>query len=379
MLTPELENSKEILSWKKRIKKIQPKQINYVFSYFESEYNFSFNIKNPISEENFYEVDVLAYEELFKKNLLKEKKIPFFWKMLVKFDQTIEKYNEKLISEIFFTIFSKNNFPVDMSKSKFSYFLKISKFRDIEGNDFNKNVIVKVNKALLKLRHLLIFLTEYLTTILLRADMRINEISKKDISLLKAAICYNILMRQKFILYEYIFFLIKIKYCYRVEKWKSLRIKYQKQSSIYEDLNTLKERINDSDVQYVLKQLTFKKMKLMGDFSDQKNLDSLEKISFDQFLIHFIYQLEINLEFVFSGKIRDIIAFFDSINEFMVLAFGKVSSELKCDVYRLIFRSSKSCLFIIKLEILNFMKMDYFENNEDFKLFYEVLSLELEY
>ena len=379
-MQPSFENQREIISFRNYLTKKKVNDVQNVIAFFEREFELIYHMKQIDHENEALEVDILSYEEMFRQDILRASKLDFFYKLLIKFDEIVQKNNEGFIVDIFYKVFPLNFFPADMQGKPFFEYLKYTQYKDINTSDFDKNIIIKVNKLLANLRNLSEFITNFLTEIILKLDHRLVEVEKDEIELLKASLCYNVLMRKKFILFQYLHLLIKIKYCSRAIKWKEIKMNQLKKDNTFEGLEALHDRISEKDVQFVLKQLTFKKMKDKGDFAQKKNIkSSLDHIDFKQFLIHLIYQLEINLEFIFSGKIRDILKFFESVEEFSKMAFTKVSIDLKCDIFRLIIRISNSFNFISRLELLNYQKLDFFEHHESFKLFYDVYESEIEY
>lgn len=379
MINPYTENQKEIASWRNKITKIKQSEISSIIYYFEKELEHTHHMKQIDHENESLEVDILSYEENFRNDFLKERKIDFFTKLLFMFDQIVQKYNEDSMTDIFFKVFPHDFFPAEMKNKPFYEFLKFSQYKDVGNIDFGKNLIIKVNKFLNHLRALEDFISSYITEIILKLDLRLIEVTEKEVKLLKACFCYNITLRTKFVLFQYLHLLVKIKFCSRSIKFKEIKLKQIEEDKIFEGLESLHQRIMEEDVQFVLRQLTYKKMKDKGDFSKQKNATGLEEINFKQFLIHLIYQLEINLEFIFTGRMREIVKFFDSIEEFSKLAFGLVSIDLKCDIFRLTIRITNSFSFISKLELVNYLKLEFFESHPSYKLFYEVYESEIEY
>lgn len=88
-----------------------------------------------------------------------------------------------------------------------------------------------------------------------------------------------------------------------------------------------------------------------------------------EFLVHLNLHLKVNLDYVFSSDLKEILKFFTAIEDFMEKTFGNKELEIKIDMMRLIVRMTNATLFIDKIYMLSLMNIKYLEYWQTFSLF----------
>lgn len=101
------------------------------------------------------------------------------------------------------------------------------------------------------------------------------------------------------------------------------------------------------------------------------------QMNMEEFLVHLNLHLKMNLDYVFSQDLREILKFFTAIEDFMEKTFGNQELEIKIDMMRLVVRMTNATVFIDKIYMLNQMNIKYLEYWQTFSLFTQVLMSEL--
>lgn len=96
-----------------------------------------------------------------------------------------------------------------------------------------------------------------------------------------------------------------------------------------------------------------------------------------EFLVHLNLHLNMNLDYVFSSDLKEILKFFTAIEDFMEKTFGNKELEIKIDMMRLIIRMTNATSFIDKIYMLSQMTIKYLDYWQTFSLFTQVLMSEL--
>jgi hypothetical protein len=97
----------------------------------------------------------------------------------------------------------------------------------------------------------------------------------------------------------------------------------------------------------------------------------------EEFLVHLNLHLKMNLDYVFSSDLKEILKFFTAIEDFMEKTFGNKELEIKIDMMRLIVRMTNATYFIDKIYMLSQMNIKYLDYWQTFSLFSQVLMSEL--
>lgn len=101
------------------------------------------------------------------------------------------------------------------------------------------------------------------------------------------------------------------------------------------------------------------------------------QMNMEEFLVHLNLHLKMNLDYVFSQDLREILKFFTAIEDFMEKTFGNKELEIKIDMMRLVVRMTNATVFIDKIYMLSQMNIKYLEYWQTFSLFTQVLMSEL--
>ena len=97
----------------------------------------------------------------------------------------------------------------------------------------------------------------------------------------------------------------------------------------------------------------------------------------EEFLVHLNLHLKMNLDYVFSSDLKEILKFFTAIEDFMEQTFGNKELEIKIDMMRLVIRMTNATYFIDKIYMLSQMNIKYLDYWQTFSLFTQVLMSEL--
>jgi len=96
-----------------------------------------------------------------------------------------------------------------------------------------------------------------------------------------------------------------------------------------------------------------------------------------EFLMHLNLHMQMNLDYVFLGKVDDLVQFFASLESFLEHTFQNKEVEVKIDIIRLMIRMTNATFFVEKLLLLHKMKIDFLEQWQTFSLFTQVLIHEI--
>lgn len=404
---PELQETEAYISIRKTISNSSTKEVLSTFSYIQWERDFIDMIRNE--EHPLFLMEIQSNR--FSSQMLNKIKKNLFWKILKIFDYVIAKKYQIDINEIFDEVCDKGKYKKMKFETMVSAMinLKDSELRELKNPDL-LNKAKKIQNEILKLiKHLGIFLSRVMYYIY-SDDSELNI--KRTEDFFSMCIILNSLLKSKYIFYCYCIFLTKILIIKKKKVYLKNRQKSKSNLRSFDDLIYMKKFLVDEDSQKIVRSHS---VQYLRDSSNSKNIDRIEKMTpkglhgflkssmflegeelkkvkdrstnvtvnhhiqmdIHEFLVHLNLHLKMNLDFVFSSDLKEMLTFFSAIEDFMEKTFGNTELEVKIDLMRLIIRMTNATLFIEKIYLLDKMRIQYLEYWQTFSLFTQVLLAEL--
>ena len=164
---------------------------------------------------------------------------------------------------------------------------------------------------------------------------------------------------------------------------RNLRKKTESSDDIEIDDNTSMKIIGDVEVVSRSTRKAGKKgKKKLGRSLSRTQLKTLKKISkstmpIEEFLAHLNLDLKMNLDYVFSAGLEEILEFFNSVDNFMIKVVGDQELEVKIDLLKLIIRTTNAITFVDKIYLMSRIELEFLQQWQTFNLFIQVLLYEM--
>lgn len=240
-----------------------------------------------------------------------------------------------------------------------------------------------------------------------------DEYNKKIEDFFSMCIILNSLLRSKYVFYCYTFYLSKVLIFKNKQFYLQKRQRSKSRFRAFDDLIYMNKFLIDEASQKMVRSHSVQFLRDSSSSKHFRNLEKIEKMTpkgmhnilkssvfldkeelenlgargkrkaanvqmdIHEFLVHLNLHLKMNLDYVFSGNLKEILAFFTAIEDFMEKTFGNKELEVKIDLMRLIIRMTNATLFIEKIFMLNKMRIKYLEYWQTFSLFTQVMLSEL--